>query len=233
RSKTTGMVLTPHEGETNAIMHSFPSMIRDSGKIASMPVRRVSEYIKSWNRFEAVIGLAAINSVVNSEDQLVRLGGKPAVEQPQVSIFDYCVDMARGKKVAVIGHFPGLEGLQSVSQLSILEMNPAPGEYPSPACEYILPQQDIVFITATALPNKTLPRLLELSRDAYVVLVGPSAPLSPVLFNHGVDMIASTVLTDHDKAWQAALEGGREAVKQMGKGFYCKLSREEWLVSVR
>ena len=60
-----------------------------------------------------------------------------------------------------------------------------------------------------------------------------SAPAFVACSVQSCDMIASTVLTDHDKAWQAALEGGREAVKQMGKGFYCKLSREEWLVSVR
>ena len=37
---------------------------------------------------------------------------------------------------------------------------------PDPACEYILSEQDVVIMTATTLINKTMPRLLALSRNA-------------------------------------------------------------------
>ena len=77
-----------------------------------------------------------------------------------------------GKKVAVIGHFPGMEVGRRACGLTVLERNPQEGDLPDFAAEYVLPEQDYVFITGTALTNKTMPRLLELSEHATVGLVG-------------------------------------------------------------
>ena len=62
------------------------------------------------------------------------------------------------------------------------ERRPLGGDLPDQAGEYLLGRQDCVCITGSAVANKTLPRLLELSRSAYVVLVGPSVPLAPLWF---------------------------------------------------
>jgi len=40
------------------------------------------------------------------------------------------------------------------------------------------------------------------------VLVGPSTPLTPLLFRHGVRMLAGTVVVDQAAVWLAAQEGG-------------------------
>jgi uncharacterized protein (DUF4213/DUF364 family) len=40
-----------------------------------------------------------------------------------------------------------------------------------------------------------------------VVLIGPSSPLSPVLFNHGVDIISGTVVADPEKAMLGISQG--------------------------
>ena len=44
--------------------------------------------------------------------------------------------------------------------------------------------------------NHTLESLLDLCKGAYVVLTGPSSPLSPVLFDFGVHAICGTRVTD-------------------------------------
>jgi uncharacterized protein (DUF4213/DUF364 family) len=87
---------------------------------------------------------------------------------------------------------------------------------PDPACEYVLPEQDFVFITATTLTNKTMPRLLQLSRKASVFLVGPSTPFAPLLFNHGIDTLAGTVVLNPESVWAAAQEGAARSVFNHG-----------------
>ncbi|MDH5702897.1 MAG: DUF364 domain-containing protein, partial [Aigarchaeota archaeon] len=38
--------------------------------------------------------------------------------------------------------------------------------------------------------NKSLEHLLELSKSAYTIVLGPSTPMSEVLFDYGADMLA-------------------------------------------
>lgn len=53
-------------------------------------------------------------------------------------------------------------------------------------CEYI-PEQAYVFMTGVTLINKTMPRLLQLSCGAKVILIGPQRPpLPPILSTGGV-----------------------------------------------
>ena len=108
----------------------------------------------------------------------------------------------------------------------MLERIPGTDDLPDPACEYVLPEQDYVFITATAIINKTLPRLLELSRGATVFLVGPSTPFTPVLFQHGIHTLAGTVVLEPDSVWRAAQEGAARSVFEYGAQMV-KVSRED------
>jgi uncharacterized protein (DUF4213/DUF364 family) len=66
------------------------------------------------------------------------------------------LEKLRGKRVAVIGHFRDLERIAAVCHLSILERRPEPGDLPDTACEFVLPEQEVVIMTATTLINKTL-----------------------------------------------------------------------------
>ena len=67
----------------------------------------------------------------------------------------------------------------------------------------ILPQAEVVAISGTSLINHTLENLLNLCHNSFVVIVGPSCPLSPVLFNYGVDVLAGAKVV---KA-EAVIEG--------------------------
>jgi uncharacterized protein (DUF4213/DUF364 family) len=227
RSRAVGMALTPF-GAPRMYGPQGASVIAGIGeRIAGMSLRKLAEFVKSWNPYEASLGLAAINSVHNSPEQVAKLYGKPLSTQGQVSAFAYYAEMVRGKKVAVVGRFPDLDVLNEVCHLTVLERNPGPNDLPDPACEYVLPEQHYVFITATAITNKTLPRLLELSRNAFVFLVGPSTPFAPLLFSHGVHTLAGTVVVDPESVWRAAQEGAARSVFDHGAQMV-KVSREEW-----
>jgi uncharacterized protein (DUF4213/DUF364 family) len=215
RSRAVGMAHTPFDrGSGHGARGGAP--IGGIGKrIAGISVRKLAEYVKSWNPYEATLGLAAINSALNTPEQLEKLGGRPVPEQKQASAFLYYAEKLRDKKVAVIGRFPDLEDLSKICRLSVLERTPGPDDLPDAACEYVLPSQDYVFITATAMINKTLPRLLELSRNAFTFLVGPSTPFSATLFNHGIDSLAGTIVVDPESVWRATEEGAARGVDSL------------------
>ncbi len=159
---------------------------------AGMPLRELARAVKSWNYREAALGMAAINAWYNTPQRAAALGWDP--DGPEEDVFHHYLPQLKGKRVAVIGHFPHLEtDIAPHCSLSILERDPRPGDYPDSACEYLLPRQDFVFITGSALVNKTMPRLLELSRNARVILAGPTVPLAPFLFEQA-EALASSVI---------------------------------------
>ena len=100
------------------------------------------------------------------------------------------------------------------------------GDFPDPACEYILENQDFLFITGVTIINKTLPRLLELGHNARIVLVGPSVPLSPFWFEKGISSLAGTMVTDAAKIWRHVAEGGDKSIFKEGAHMF-KLSPKD------
>ena len=94
------------------------------------------------------------------------------------------------------------------------------GELPDTAAESILPQADWVFITASSIANKTLPRLLTLSARAHVVLMGPSVPWLDNWQAYGVDYVAGVAIKDPEALSQTLMEGGGTRIFSQGVG-YC------------
>ena len=226
RSEAIGMALTPF-GIPRMYGPQGASVISGIGeRIVGMSVRELARYVKSWNAYEASLGMAAINSAHNSPEKVGNLCGRPLAEQGNVSAFVYYSELVRGKKVAVVGRFPDLGVMSGICELKVLERLPGPDDLPDPACEYVLPGQDYVFITSTSIINKTLPRLLELSRNSVIFLVGPSTPFAPALYNHGINTLAGTVVLEPDSVWRAAQEGAARSVFDHGAQML-KVSREE------
>jgi len=167
-----------------------PSLL--TGNYAGMPLRKLAEAAKSWNLREAGFGMAAVNAFYNTPERLQALNAYEPFE-------NYCTDGLdlRGKRIGVVGHLnmPG-RVRQEASEIFILERSPQPGDYPDSACDWILPRCDVVIMTASTLVNKTLPHLLELCRDSYTILAGPSCPMCPTLLELGLDRIAGLIITD-------------------------------------
>jgi hypothetical protein len=164
RSEGTGVAMRPREEGT----------VPQAGELAGIKTRELAGWIKSWNPYEAALGLAAINSALNAADVVERSCGQLLDRTGNENVFTYLLDELRGKRVAVIGHFRDLERIAAVCDLSILERHPEPGDLPDTACEFVLPEQEVVIMTATTLINKTLPRLLELSRQAQHAAIADS-----------------------------------------------------------
>jgi uncharacterized protein (DUF4213/DUF364 family) len=198
-----GLALTLHDGVYES---------RLPGTIHGAETRWLAEHITSWNMFDASLALGAVNAWFNRKDRVERLLGRAVAGERGVALFERLAERFAGGSVAVVGRFPHLEPLSDHCTLTVLERHPSGGDLPDQACEYLLPRQDCVCITGSTVSNKTLPRLLELSRDAYVVLVGPSVPLTPMWFDYGVDLLAGTVVLDPEVALGAVQQGGRRSL---------------------
>lgn len=186
------------------------------------PLREVAGAVKSWNFVEASAGLAAINAYYNNPE-IARANGvnfseARRVEDRMYDPFIMSQNEIKGKRVGVIGHFPYLETLfEPICDLSIISWYPLEGDYPHSACEYILPECEYVYITCSSITNKTLPRLLELSKSARrVTVVGPATPLAPVLFNYGISELSSFIIKD--KALACRITAGAERVRIYSAG---------------
>jgi uncharacterized protein (DUF4213/DUF364 family) len=153
----------------------------------------------STSTLEAGIGMAAINSLLEVDEAR-------CVER---NAGDLLVERGRGKRVALIGHFPFVPALrEAAAHLSVLELRPRPGDAPAGEAELAVPQADVVAITGSAFINHTLEHLLSLCRpDSFVVVLGPTTPLSPVLFDHGAHVISGTRVVDPDLALSCLSQG--------------------------
>lgn len=209
--------LAETEQHSGMAMHvhgtSRPAMLPDG--LYRMPLRRAAEALKSWNSTEASLAMAAVNAFYNTEERLSELHCSEPFE-------NYCtrgIDF-RGKTVGIVGHMHGTDEMRrDAEKIFIFEREPRGGDYPDPACDYLLPQCDIVLITGSAITNKTLPHLLDLCRSAYTILVGPSVPMCPELLDFGIDRLSGLVITDRDGIRERVQSGAGGSPYSHGKSF--------------
>lgn len=162
--------------------------------LEGLPLGAAARALMSWNMEEASYGMAAVNAFYNSPQRLSTLG---ATLLPGGHYADGLE--LQGRTVGIVGHMKGPAGLEEQArEVYILERSPRPGDYPDTACDYLLPRCDLVIITGSSLINKSLPHLLELCRNAYTVLTGPSVPLCPELLDFGIDRLAGLVVTERE-----------------------------------
>ena len=191
-----------------------------SGEYAGESLKELAQAAKSWNLTESGFGMAAVNAFYNTPAKLEQLGAYEPFD-------NYCTDGLDlwGKHIGVVGHLNMPKSVyEQAASVRILERNPRPGDYPDSACDWLIPQCDVVIITASTLVNKTLPHLLDLCKNAYTILAGPSCPMCPQLLELGIDRIAGLVITDTAGMRQKILQEISGPPYNMGKPFL--LTRE-------
>jgi uncharacterized protein (DUF4213/DUF364 family) len=179
--------------------HSAKATVEKAGYLAELNSDELARYILSSNTLERSIGVAAINSLlpdspqntveINAEHEIARLG--------------------REKKVVLVGHFPFVHRLgEEVGELFVLEREPRKGDYPEKDAPQIIPQADVVAITSLTIINGSYSGILELcSPSAHVMLLGPSTPLSPALFDHGITTLSGAKVFDIESVIKGIKQG--------------------------
>jgi hypothetical protein len=172
--------------------------VRDVGKLTRKTALELAEYAKSNSLLEASIGMATINSLIDIDES-------KCIEK---NAFEIILEKGQGKNVAIVGHFPWIPKLrEKVQNLWVLEQRIREGDLPAKEADRILPECDVVGITGTSFINHTLESLLALCKKAFVVLIGPTSPLSPVPFEYGIKAICGSYVVDVEKVIRSISEG--------------------------
>lgn len=192
-----------------AALHRGGTRLRMERGWAGRPLRALAACARSWDFEVASVGVAALNAWHNQRERLGALGLVTDAEStdPFVFLAPVAARMAAEKndgsrpRAVVIGHFPHLAALAEHADVAVLERAArVDTDLPDTACEYLLPGADLVIMTGMTLANKTMPRLLELSRDALACVVGPSATICAPVLDAGADLVAGSVVADAELA---------------------------------
>jgi len=210
-------VISKHCGLSSTFKESHPNheTVRDAGKLRQKDILELIQYARSDILLEASIGMAAINSVIDTDESLCIME----------NAFDAIVRRGTGKNIAVVGHFPWIPKLRNIAkQLWVIEQRLQPGDLPEEAANDVIPDADVVAITGTSFINHTINNLLKLSKGKYIVVLGPTTPLSPILFDHGVDVISGSQVIDSQKLIFSITEGA--TLKQVDGIKFLNMSKE-------
>lgn len=172
--------------------------VKDVGNLTRKTALELAEYAKSKSLLEASIGMATINSLIDIDESR-------CIEK---NAFEIILEKGKDKNVAIVGHFPWIPKLKGKTKnLWVLEQRLREGDLPAREADRVLPQCDVVGITGTSFINHTLEGLLNLCKEAYILLIGPTSPISPILFDYGIDAICGSKIIDPDKLIRSISEG--------------------------
>lgn len=174
--------------------------MREAGRLSERSGRDLAELLRSDSLLERAIGMAALNALLPLPDQAAcgELNAEEVIAQ-----------RGAGKAVALIGHFPFVPRLRErVGRLSVLELRPHGDDLPASAAPEVIPQADVLAITGTTLINGTFAGLMALRRpDALVLVLGPTTPLSPILFDYGIHLVSGAVVENIPAVLRAVSQG--------------------------
>ena len=190
-----GLAATPHDPSH----HHKQTPVVEAGLLVEKDAGVLAHMANSESLIEATIGMATINSLVEIDEEVCQ----------NLNARDLIAEKGRGRRVAIVGHFPFVSELRKVvKELWVIEKNPREGDFTEAEAEALIPGADVVGITGTAFTNHTIEQLLSLcSPEAYVVVLGGTTPLSPVLFDYGIDAISGTKVIDVDQVLRCVSEG--------------------------
>lgn len=180
-----------------------------AGELTRFGSRELAGWALDSHALRASIGLATINACLER---------RPA-EWQEVNAEEVIASRGRNKQVVLVGHFPFVPDLKSrVGELVVLEQNPVGDDLPASAAPQVIPQAEVLAMTGMTLANHTLEGLLRYCpQGAFTLLLGPSTPLDPILFDYGIDWLSGAVVTRIEPVLRAVSQGANfHQLKQAG-----------------
>ncbi len=175
--------------------------IADAGGLSRAQPSELAALLRSHSPCEAAVGLATVNALIGGAH-----GG--AVEDNAREIL---MRRGEGRLTAMIGRFPFVDALRrSCCELWVFERGRGrgPGDLGEEHFAELLPRAEVVAISATTLINHTLQEVLShIDPEAFLMMLGPSTPMAPCLFDLGFDVLCGTYVDDPERVLRAVGEG--------------------------
>ena len=164
--------------------HTGEPKVPEPGTLESTSALELANWINSEIPLRRSLGCAAINALLPRDP----------LSWTDKNAESAILENSKGKKTVLIGHFPFVSKLkEELRELIVLDQNPTGDDLPPGAAPDTLPDADLVAITGMAFINHTLMELLSYCKpEAYVLILGSSTPLSPILFDYGVNLLAGS-----------------------------------------
>lgn len=180
-----------------------------AGNLTELSARELAYFVYSPSLPKVSLGLATINALLpRMPDQWVDLHSKEVLAR-----------LGAGKTVVMVGHFPYVPELRPrVGKLIVLEQNPQEDDLSASAAPEVIPQADVLAITAMTLLNRTFDNLMALRRPGTpTLIVGPTTPLSPVMFEMGATILSGAIVENPESVLRGLMHGANfHQLRQMG-----------------
>lgn len=202
-----GIARSPDRGTEGA------RTIRPDTGFAGYELHDLAVFLCETDPLARSVGLAAVNAWWNRVDadyaEITEKGGFAAIDPP-------------GDGVVIVGGFRAAQ--KRLPHAKVVEREPKPGDIPADQAAPALQSAQILAITAQTLMNGSLVPLLNTAGSGpRKVLIGPSAPFCPLLFDHGIDEISAVTITNADAAEQFICETGTMIMRDdMARSVYMK-----------
>jgi hypothetical protein len=179
--------------------HDSGPPIAEAGRLDQRSGRELAEWLRSPRILKASVGMAALNALLEVDPDA----------HPEINAAEVILERGAGRRVAIVGHFPFVERIRAAAEVCwVVEKRPRPGDVAADRAGEVLPQADVVALTGTSLLNHTYDDLVRLCRpDAFVLVLGPSTPLSPLLLQDGVDGVSGTWVVDPQRVLRSIAQG--------------------------
>lgn len=188
-----GIARSPSRGTEGA------RTIRPEGGFAGRSLKSIAQMLYSTDALSRSVSLAAINAFYNRPDsdkqaKSSMASGFSSIEAP-------------GEGVVIIGGFRGVT--KRLTAAKIVEREPRPEDVPIDQAAETIANAKTLAITAQTLMNGSLEPLLLASQNVKRrMLIGPSTPLSPTLFDYGLTDLNGMAVYDREAIERFICETG-------------------------
>jgi uncharacterized protein (DUF4213/DUF364 family) len=178
--------------------HPHKKGVREIGQLTEKTALQLAQYALSDYPMEASIGMAAANSLIEIDE-------RACVEKNAAEIL---LEKGEGKDMAVVGHFPFIPRLRERARhLWVFEQRPGEGDLRPEDVSRIFPRCEVIGITGTSFINHTLEELLRRCQGKFVLLIGPTTPMTPFLFDYGIHGLSGTMVVNPREAFRFISQG--------------------------
>jgi len=179
----------------------------------------IAGYLRSPSPFSISLGLAAFNAGNAPDAHTINDSGASAEA--------LIARLGRGRPVGVVGQFPFVDRLRAqTAALHLFELKDVPGAVARSEWKSMLAGVEVLALTGTALLTRQMAWFLAQAKQAEIVVLGPTTPLSLALFRFGADHLCGSVVT-HPQGVAEGVRSGQSfrAIKKTGGVRFVHLSR--------